>query len=72
MVLRNSIDSVQHRVHPATLDSGWTINDTNIPLQLRYGDGSYGVNGSIAVASFAMGSFNIAEQGMLHWCLVIN
>lgn len=52
-------------VHPATLDSGWTINDTNIPLQLRYGDGSYGVNGSIAVASFAMGSFNIAEQAFL-------
>ena len=38
-------------------------NVTDISVQMRYGDGSYGVDGAIAVAPFQMGTFNVSQQG---------
>ena len=38
-------------------------NITDLSVQMRYGDGSYGVDGKIAVAPFQMGTFNVSQQG---------
>jgi saccharopepsin len=40
-------------------------NITDIPVSLRYGDGTYGVDGTVALASFQMGAFNESQQGAL-------
>jgi hypothetical protein len=40
-------------------------NDTGIGLSLRYGDGSYGVDGTIGVAPFEFGPYTIEKQGLL-------
>ncbi|TEB26822.1 acid protease [Coprinellus micaceus] len=53
-------------VHPTGPDATGEFNDTRIPLELRYGDGSYGVRGTIATAPFQMGSFNVSRQAFLH------
>ncbi|KAF6742036.1 aspartic peptidase domain-containing protein [Ephemerocybe angulata] len=53
-------------VHPPTGDSLAEWNNTNIPLELRYGDGSYGVKGMIMQAPFRMGSYNVSSQAFLH------
>ncbi|KAG6844198.1 hypothetical protein H0H87_008984 [Tephrocybe sp. NHM501043] len=42
-----------------------TFNDTKIPLNLRYGDGSYGVNGTIGVSPFEFGPFKVEKQAFL-------
>ncbi|KAF8064915.1 aspartic peptidase domain-containing protein [Lyophyllum atratum] len=64
-------------VHVA-LDTGstdlWVIppggigqfNDTEIPLSLRYGDGSYGVKGTIGVSPFEFGPYKIGKQAFLN------
>lgn len=39
-------------------------NDTGIPLSLRYGDGSYGVDGTIGLAPFEFGPYKIDRQGL--------
>ncbi|KAF8057031.1 aspartic peptidase domain-containing protein [Lyophyllum atratum] len=64
-------------VHVA-LDTGstdlWVIplggigkfNDTGIPLSLLYGDGTYGVKGTIGVAPFEFGPYNIERQAFLN------
>ncbi|KAF8057037.1 aspartic peptidase domain-containing protein [Lyophyllum atratum] len=61
-------------VHVA-LDTGstdlWVIppggvgqfNDTSIPLELLYGDGTYGVKGTIGVAPFEFGPYKVEKQG---------
>jgi hypothetical protein len=36
---------------------------TDLSVQMRYGDGSYGVDGTIAVAPYQMGTFNVSQQG---------
>ncbi|KAJ2928438.1 hypothetical protein H1R20_g8656, partial [Candolleomyces eurysporus] len=41
-------------------------NITDIPVDMRYGDGSIGVNGTVAFASFQMGSFDVPQQAFLH------
>ncbi|KAJ2924799.1 hypothetical protein H1R20_g12274, partial [Candolleomyces eurysporus] len=41
-------------------------NITDLSVQMRYGDGSYGVDGKIAVAPFQMGTFNVSQQAFLH------
>ncbi|KAJ2925291.1 hypothetical protein H1R20_g11803, partial [Candolleomyces eurysporus] len=41
-------------------------NITDIPVEQRYGDGSIGVNGTVAFASFQMGSFNVPQQAFIH------
>jgi len=41
-------------------------NDTGIPLSLRYGDGSYGVDGTIGVAPFEFGPYKIDRQALLN------
>ena len=50
-----------HRVAPP--GGLGTFNDTGIPLSLGYGDGSYGVEGTIGVASFEFGDYKIERQG---------
>ena len=40
-----------------------TFNDTGLPLELHYGDGSYGVSGTIGVAPFEFGDYKIDQQG---------
>jgi saccharopepsin len=42
------------------------FNDTAIPLQLRYGDGSYGVSGTIGVSPFKFSSYEVLRQAFLH------
>jgi len=42
------------------------FNDTGIHLELRYGDGTYGVNGTIGVAPFQFGSYHIGEQAFMN------
>lgn len=55
---------IQCRVNPP---SGiGSFNDTKIPLQLKYGDGSYGAEGTIGVAPFKFGSYEILKQAFLH------
>lgn len=39
-------------------------NNTGIALSLRYGDGTYGVDGTIVLAPVQFGSYKIAKQGM--------
>jgi len=39
-------------------------NDTGIGLSLRYGDGTYGVEGTIGVAPFEFGPYRIEKQGL--------
>jgi len=41
-------------------------NNTGIPLSLRYGDGTYGVDGYIGVAPFTFGSYSVEKQAFLH------
>lgn len=55
--------SIVFRVAP-TVDIG-TFNDSGIPLELLYGDGSYGVSGTIGVAPFQLGTYNVPQQGTL-------
>ncbi|KAF8062507.1 aspartic peptidase domain-containing protein [Lyophyllum atratum] len=64
-------------VHVA-LDTGstdlWVIppggvgqfNDTSIPLELLYGDGTYGVKGTIGVAPFEFGPYKVEKQAFLN------
>jgi len=42
-----------------------TFNDTKIPLKLGYGDGSYGVSGTIGVAPFKIGAYEVPVQAFL-------
>ena len=42
------------------------FNDTGIPLQLLYGDGTYGVAGTVGVSPFTFGSYSIQRQAFLH------
>ncbi|GLB40049.1 putative peptidase A1 family protein [Lyophyllum shimeji] len=42
------------------------FNDTGIPLYLRYGDGTYGVKGTIGVAPFEFGPYKIEKQAFLN------
>jgi saccharopepsin len=42
------------------------FNDTGISLQLLYGDGTYGVTGTIGVSPFAFGSYSVQRQAFLH------
>lgn len=44
-------------------DDFGTYNDSGIPLSLGYGDGSYGVKGTIGVAPFEFGDYKIDQQG---------
>ena len=55
--------SIVSRVAP-TVDIG-TFNDSGIPLELLYGDGSYGVSGTIGVAPFKLGTYDVPQQGTL-------
>jgi hypothetical protein len=41
-----------------------SYNDTGIPLSLKYGDGSYGVSGTIVIAPFELGSYRVEKQGL--------
>ncbi|EAU80448.2 hypothetical protein CC1G_12113 [Coprinopsis cinerea okayama7 len=51
-------------VYPVSGELG-EFNDTGIPLQLRYGDGSYGVRGNISLAPFELGNYSIPTQAFL-------
>ncbi|KAF9036300.1 aspartic peptidase domain-containing protein [Panaeolus papilionaceus] len=42
-----------------------TFNDTGIPLSLLYGDGSYGVEGTIGVSPFEFGPYTVEKQAFL-------
>lgn len=42
------------------------FNDTGIPLDLSYGDGSYGVEGTIGVSPFSFGPYQIERQAFLN------
>ncbi|KAJ3527937.1 hypothetical protein NMY22_g9597 [Coprinellus aureogranulatus] len=53
-------------VHPIGREAVGEFNDTGMDLGLYYGDGSYGVQGTIATAAFHMGSFNVSQQAFLH------
>ena len=46
-------------------------NDTGIPLSLRYGDGTYGVDGTIGLAPFEFGPYKIDRQGLVSFSLYI-
>ncbi|KAF9004735.1 aspartic peptidase domain-containing protein [Cyathus striatus] len=41
-------------------------NDSGIELSLLYGDGTYGVNGTIGTAPFEFGPYTIEHQAFLH------
>ncbi|RXW21445.1 hypothetical protein EST38_g4402 [Candolleomyces aberdarensis] len=41
-------------------------NITDIPVEMRYGDGTIWVNGTVAFASFQMGTFNVSQQAFNH------
>ncbi|PPR06744.1 hypothetical protein CVT24_013051 [Panaeolus cyanescens] len=41
------------------------FNDTQIPLSLLYGDGTYGVKGTIGVSPFEFGPYKIEQQAFL-------
>ncbi|TFK20993.1 acid protease [Coprinopsis marcescibilis] len=43
-----------------------TYNNTGVPLKLLYGDGTYGVSGSIGVAEFQFGDYRIQRQAFLN------
>jgi len=43
-----------------------SFNDTGIPLQLLYGDGTYGAAGTIGVSPFTFGSYRVQRQAFLH------
>lgn len=47
-----------------TVDIG-SFNDSGIPLELLYGDGSYGVSGTIGVAPFKLGTYDVPQQAFL-------
>ena len=50
-----------HRVYvPGGLGS---VNSTHIRSGVAYGDGSYGVNGTIAIAPLQFGPYKVEEQG---------
>jgi len=42
------------------------FNDTAIPIQLLYGDGSYGVSGTIGVSPFKFSSYEVRQQAFLN------
>jgi len=42
------------------------FNDTGIPVELNYGDGSYGVTGTIGVAPFKFTTYEVLRQSFLH------
>lgn len=46
---------------------GEPFNDTGLPLELLYGDGSYGVSGTIGVSPFAYGAYEVDRQGKVHF-----
>ena len=52
------------RVNPP--DDIGPFNDTGIPLQVLYGDGTYGVAGTIGVSPFSFGSYSVQRQAFLH------
>lgn len=39
------------------------FEDTGIPYSLRYGDKTYGVDGSIGIADFTLGTQVVDDQG---------
>ncbi|TFK20994.1 acid protease [Coprinopsis marcescibilis] len=51
-------------VHPVLEDLG-DVNGTGIPLDLRYGDGSYGVRGNISFAPLEIGEHSVPSQAFL-------
>ncbi|CAA7263719.1 unnamed protein product [Cyclocybe aegerita] len=65
-------------VVPVVLDTGstdlWVIppggigafNGTGIPLELLYGDGTYGVSGTIGISPFSFGTYSIARQAFMN------
>ena len=48
------------------------FNDTGLPLQLLYGNGSYGVSGTIGLAPWRLGSYSVAHQAFLNVTRVIS
>ena len=42
------------------------FNDTGLPVQLLYGNGSYGVSGTIGLAPWRLGSHSVAYQAFLN------
>jgi hypothetical protein len=54
---------IAYRVDP--LGGVGSYNDTRIPLSLNYGDGSYGVSGTIGIAPFEFGPYRVENQGLL-------
>ncbi|KAF9004738.1 aspartic peptidase domain-containing protein [Cyathus striatus] len=70
--------SVNGKLIPVALDTGSTdlwvmppdglgqFENTGIGLNLKYGDGSYGVQGTIGVAPFEFGNFTIERQAFLY------
>lgn len=42
------------------------FNDTEIPVQLLYGNGTYGVSGTIGLAPWKLGSYSVAQQAFLN------
>jgi len=52
------------RVNPP--DGIGPFNDTGIPVQVLYGDGTYGVTGTIGVSPFTFGSYSVQRQAFLH------
>jgi saccharopepsin len=43
-----------------------TFNDSKIPVELLYGDGSYGAKGTIGVAPFKFGAYSVPNQAFLN------
>lgn len=43
-----------------------SFNDSGMPLALKYGDGSYGVSGTIGVSPFEFGEYQIDQQAFLY------
>lgn len=66
-VVRNILDIAKHfydlcsRVIPP--GGIGQFNDTGVGLSLLYGDGTYGVSGTIGVAPFEFGPYKIEQQG---------
>jgi len=43
-----------------------TFNDTKIPINMGYGDGSYGASGTIGVSPFKFGTYEVPKQAFAH------
>ncbi|KAF8990224.1 aspartic peptidase domain-containing protein [Cyathus striatus] len=61
-----TIVSVNGKLIPGYWEYGFMFENTEISLNLQYGDGSYGVQGTIGVAPFEFGNFTIERQAFLY------